>query len=354
MIRALLYLKNGHWLLKTFPLASFDYNREPMTQMQVGLKQQFPKGDSLKLNRQKRTNQAIDQRMQKAARELQIVLNARKTWLELYHWREARNLTVQSREKVSELSGIAEAVYASGRSSLQDVLRVDLETTALDARLIDIDRQEDVARADLQRLIGNNNAARPLSVQFPVLPKMPAESDIRDHLSTHPVLQALEARISTRTSDVKLAKQQYKPSWAIEGAYGLRDSRSDFGSIGISAQLPLWSKTKQDYALQAAKRERAAQRLARDVQALELDRLLRRQTSEYRRLGERIAAYESGVLVRALETSEAALTAYANQQTDFSEVVRAELAVLDIDLTLLRLRVDQVKAQADLLYLSGE
>lgn len=340
--------------LSNLPLASFDYNREPMTQLQVGLKQQFPKGDSLKLAKQKRKGQATDQRMQKHARELQIVQNARKIWLELYYWREARNLTLQSRKKVEELGGVAEAVYASGHSSLQGVLRVDLETTALDAKLIDIDRQWDVARADLQRLIGDRNASRPLSVHFPVLSGAPSEQEIRNRLPSHPILRALDARISTRTSDVSLAKQQFKPSWTIDAAYGLRDSRSDFGSIGVSAQLPLWSRTKQDYALQAAKRDRAAQRLARDVQALELDRFLRRQSAEYKRLGERIISYEREVSVRARETSEAALTAYANQQADFSEVIRAELAVLDIDLTLLRLRIDQVKAQADLLYLSGE
>lgn len=336
-----------------FPLSSFDYNREPMTQLKFGIRQKLPKGNTLALTRAKRQTQAQDQRLQKILRESQIIVEARQTWLELYYWREARKLTVQSQNKVSELGGVAKAVYASGRSSLQDVLRVDLETTALGAKLIDIDRNEDVARANLERLIGRADGARGLSTGFPILPNVISEAEVRNKLAVHPSMRILDARIKTKSRDVDLAKEQYKPGFAFDASYGLRDSRSDFGSIGVSVELPLFSKKNKDYALSASKRMRAAQRLERDVQALELERALRREWAQYTRLGERITAYEIGVLQRAKETSEAAMTAYANELADFSELVRAELAVLDIELTLHRLRIDRVKAQANLLYLSG-
>ena len=340
--------------IANFPLASFDYNREPMTQMQVGLKQRFPKGDTLALTRSKRENEARSQRLIKVLKEQQLVRGARMAWLELYYWREARGLTLQSQQKVRELGGVVEAVYASGRSSLQDVLRVDLETTALDAKLIGMERHEDITRADLGRLIGVSNAARPLTSNFPVLPFATNEALIRQRLAQHPALQVLDARVVTRSRDVDLAKERYKPGWAVDAMYGLRDSRSDFGSIGVSVELPLFSKKNQDYSLSAAKRERAAQKLERDAQALELERQLRREWAQWQRLGERIDLTESDVLKRAEETSEAAITAYQNQVADFSELVRADLAVLDIRLTLLRLKIDRAKAEANLLYLSGE
>jgi len=337
-----------------FPLSSFDYNREAMTQLKFGIRQKLPKGQTLALTRAKRGAQAQGLRYQKTLRERQIALQARQAWLDLYYWRAARTLTTQSQRKVSELGGVAEAVYASGSSSLQDVLRVELETTALGAKLIDIDRNEDIARANLERLLGRFEAARDLSTGFPVLPIILREVDIRNKLSSHPSMQVLDARVNAKSRDVDVAKEQYKPGFAFDASYGLRDSRSDFGSIGVSIELPLFSKKNKDYALSATKRLRAAQRLERDVQALELERFLRREWAQYTRTGERIGLYETGVLVRAKETSEAAMTAYGNQLADFSELVRAELAVLDIELTLTRLRIDRVKAQANLLYLSGE
>tara|TARA_R110002094_G_scaffold48840_1_gene60750 strand:+ start:3781 stop:5031 length:1251 start_codon:yes stop_codon:yes gene_type:complete len=337
-----------------FPLSSFDYNREPMTQLKFGLRQELPKGQTLSLTREKQSAQAKGIRFEKSLREQQIILEARQTWLELYYWRDARRLTLESQQKVAELGGVAEAVYSSGRSSLQDVLRVDLETVSLDAKLVDIDRNEDIARADFERLLGRLDGARDLSTAFPVLPMVQSEETIRDRLAMHPSMKALDARVDTKSREVDIAAEQFKPGLSFDAQYGLRDSRSDFGSIGVSVSLPLFSKKNKDYALSAAKRLRSSQKLERDTQALELERSLRRNWAQYTRLGERIDLYESDVLGRARETSEAAMTAYGNNLADFSELVRAELAVLDIELTLSRLRIDRLQAQASLLFLSGE
>jgi outer membrane protein TolC len=337
-----------------FPLSSFDYNREPMTQLKFGVRQELPKGETLSLTREKQSAQAKGIRFEKSLREQQIILEARQTWLELYYWRDARRLTLESQQKVAELGGVAEAVYSSGRSSLQDVLRVDLETVSLDAKLVDIDRNEDIARANFDRLLGRQDGARDLSTAFPVLPNVRSEEGIRDRLAMHPSMKALDARVDTKSREVDIAAEQYKPGLSFDAQYGLRDSRSDFGSIGVSVSLPLFSKKNKDYALSAAKRLRSSQKLERDTQALELERSLRRHWAQYTRLGERIDLYESDVLGRARETSEAAMTAYGNNLADFSELVRAELAVLDIELTLSRLRIDRLQAQANLLFLSGE
>lgn len=340
--------------IANFPFSSFDYNREAMTQLKFGISQKLPKGQTLSLTRDKRNAQAQAARAQKMLRERQIVLGARQAWLELYYWREARELTVESQQKVGELGGVAEAVYASGRSSLQDVLRVELETSALGTKLIDIDRNQDIARANLERLLGRFDGARPIASKFPLLPNLSTEGQVRDKLSTHPSIKIFDANIVTKSRDVDIASEQYKPGFTFDAQYGLRDSRSDFGSIGVSVSLPLFSKKNKDYALSAAKRMRASQTLRRDTQVLDLERSLRRDWAQYTRLGERIALYEKDVFVRARETRDAAMIAYGNKLADFSELVRAELAVLDIELTLARLRIDRVQAQANLLYLNGE
>lgn len=340
--------------IANFPFSSFDYNREAMTQLKFGISQKLPKGQTLSLTRDKRNAQAQAARARKKLRERQIVLDARQAWLELYYWREARELTVESQQKVGELGGVAEAVYASGRSSLQDVLRVELETSALGTKLIDIDRNQDIARANLERLLGRFEASREIASKFPILPNVLAEGQIRDALSTHPSIKIFEANIETKSRDVDIASEQYKPGFTFDAQYGLRDSRSDFGSVGVSVSLPLFSKKNKDYALSAEKRLRASQTLRRDTQVLELERSLRREWAQYTRLGERIALYEKDVLIRARETRDAAMIAYGNKLADFSELVRAELAVLDIELTLARLRIDRVQAQANLLYLNGE
>jgi len=331
--------------IANFPLSSFDYNREPMTQLKFGISQKLPKGRTLALTQDKRHAEAQTVRAQKTLKERQIALDARQAWLEIYYWRAARRLTEKSQQKVGELGGVAEAVFASGRSSLQDVLRVELETSTLGAKLIDIDRNEDIARANLERLLGRIDGGRELAENFPILPPISTQGEIRDKLVFHPSVKVFDSQIETKSRDVDIAEEQYKPGFAFDAQYGLRDSRSDFGSVGVSVTLPLFSKKNKDYSLRAAKRMRASRTLARDLQILELERSLSREWAQFTRLGERIALYETDVLARAKETRDAALIAYGNKLADFSELVRAELAVLDIELTLTRLRIDRVRAQ---------
>jgi len=340
--------------MQNVPLSSLDINREGMTQLSLGVRQAFPKGDSLRLIRRKRLSEASAEREQKTLRERQIALQTRTAWLEIFYWQGAHRITRESRAQIAELGGIAEAVFATGRSAAQNVLRIDLETSLLDARLVEISRKADMARVDLTRLIGMADAVRPLPETLPHLPPLPAVQEMKTGLIHHPSMKAFDARIAARDRDVDIAGEQYKPGFSVEGAYGLRDNRSDFGTIGVVLSVPLFTANRQAPNLRAAKRLKASERLGRDAQLLELNRELGRAYAEWTRLGERVALYDGDVRKRAEDAAGAALIGYENETADFSELVRAELAVLDAELTLLHLRTDRKKAHAALLYLNGE
>ncbi|MCF6292246.1 MAG: TolC family protein [Robiginitomaculum sp.] len=337
--------------IMSVPLSSFDINREGMTQLSLGVRQAFPKGQTRALTREKRLAEALVQRKTKVLRNREIALQTRTFWLELYYWRQARAITEQTLTKVEELGTISEANYASGKGGAQNVLRIDLEKSLLQTRLVDLDRKADMAKADLSRLIGIANAARPLDEQLPSLPQLPAADKMQAELIHHPSVKVYDAQLQAHDRQVDIANEQYKPGFAVDAAYGLRDSRSDFGSIGVSYSIPLFKKNRQDRVLSATKNLRGSTRLARDVQLLELNRALGRSFADWARLGESIALYENDVIDRAADTAEAALFAYENETADFAELVRAELAVLDAELTLIRLRVDRTKSHAKLMFL---
>ncbi len=340
--------------IKSIPLSSFDLNAEGMTQLAFGVRQAFPKGNSRSITRKKRLDEALAQRQQKSLRNREIALQTRTFWLELLYWQQAKEITEQTKTKIMELAEISTTNYANGRSSVQNVLRIDLEKALLDTRLIELDRKADMARANLTRMIGIANAARPLSATLPILVQTPNAAMLHDGLSRHPSVLMFDAKISARERDVDLARQQYKPGFAASANLGLRDGRSSFGSIGVSYSIPLFTKNRQDRVLSGRKHMRSAAQLGRDAQLLELNRKLGIGFASWSRLGERITAYEKTVIPQANETAKAALNAYQNDVADFAELVRAELAVLNIHLTLTRLRTDRAKARAGLLFLEGE
>ena len=173
-------------------------------------------------------------------------------------------------------------------------------------------------------------------------------------LAIHPELIGHDAMIAVEEADVQLAEEAYKPSWALEAGYGLRGGgRADFTSVGVSVSIPLFPGRRQDRNLDAAVKERGAARLDRGAALLNLHRDLERSYADRTHLNERVELYRNATLARASETAEASITTYANRLTDFSELIRSQLAQLDTELKFFELRTAQAKAWAVLNYLAG-
>jgi outer membrane protein TolC len=74
----------------------------------------------------------------------------------------------------------------------------------------------------------------------------------------------------------------------------------------------------------------------------------------YRRLGEREYIYRNKLVSSAVENAEASLNAYQSGVTEFTTLMRARITELDVRLESLRVKVDRMRAQARLLYITGE
>lgn len=340
--------------LANIRLSDFDRNREAMTQAQISIRQMFPRGDTQRLSREIREWEARSARAAMALESRRIRLSVRQAWLELYYWDRAAGVIRERRNSVSQLGEIALASFSSGNSNSHDVIRIDLEMQVLATRLVEIERNRELARADLARYLGAPDAARELTPQWPVLPLLGTSDSLRAELVRHPSIAMIDARISARDRGVELAQQRYRPGFSLEAGYGLRDSRSDLASVGVGIELPLFSHQGRDAGVASARSLREAEEFSRDAALLDLDRELASSYASMRQLTEHAALYQSDVLPRAREIEAATLLAYSNERADFAELVRAELALLDAELALYRTRVDALKARARLMFLAGD
>tara|TARA_R110000744_G_scaffold91550_3_gene177639 strand:- start:71917 stop:73188 length:1272 start_codon:yes stop_codon:yes gene_type:complete len=340
--------------LANIRLSDFDLNREGMTQTQVSIRQMFPRGDSRRLSREIREWEARSARAAGALESRRIRLSIREAWLELYYLDRAAAMIIEHRNAVGQLGEIASASFGAGNRNSHDVIRIDLELQTLTTRLVEIERSREVARAALGRYLGDQVAARPLTPQTPILPAPDEIDAMRAQLVRHPAIAILDARISARDRGVELAQQRYRPGFSLEAGYGLRDSRSDLASVGVSVEMPLFGHSGQDAGVAAARSLREAEVLSRDSTLLEMDRELAANHASFRQFTQTVALYRTDVLPRSRETAQAVLLAYGNERADFAELVRAELALLDTELALYRTQVDALKAQARLMFLAGD
>ncbi len=343
------------------PLDSFDRGQEPMTQLQVGLSQSFPPGDTLA--RRSLRGQALAEAGDARARdrEARVLQELRSAYLELWYQQRGADIIAESRGLFQQLQEVTRSHYASGRSNQQDVLRAGVELALLDDREIRFATAIDTARATLARWIGEDMAARPLSSSMPILPEPPCLDELRSGLLQHPRLQVEDNEVAATDQSVAESRASYQPGWMLDLTYGDRTGRNsngteraDFLSAMVSMNLPLFTDKRQDRRLAASQQQARAARYQREDRLLDLQRALEADYAQWQRLGERSLRYRDVVLPEAGQNSQSSLQAYQSGVTDFSGLMRARLLELESRLTALRIDVERAQAQARLWYLAGE
>jgi len=346
--------------LVNVPTDSFSISSEPMTQLQLGVEQAFPRGDTLHYRQRRAESLASVEEANAATTTLQTVRDVRRHFLELYYQVRAAAIVEETRKLFAQLVDITQAQYASGRVSQQDVLSASLELARLDDRATRIETAADENRAALAKWL-DAAADQSLADPFPELPVLPAKAQIDAALLKHPVLQAETARVNAMQQGIRIAQEQYKPGWSTALEYRKRfgenpdgSNRSDMVAAMLNVDLPLFTGNRQDRRLAASIAETEAAELRRDDKLRELQRMLATDYADWQRLGERAALYEAKLLREASANADASLHAYQSGVTEFTTLMRARITELDVRLDELRIRVDRGRAQANLLYLAGE
>ena len=345
--------------LANYPIESGGFTTEGMTQLQMGIRQAFPRRASLDAGKRRFESLALEMRGAADGRSRDVLQAARQAWLDLYYWQQAGEITEASRPFFADLAAVTESLYALGRRDQQDLLRAQLELSRIDERLIEIERQRAEAAATLSQWIGDA-ARRPAAGTLPHWETLPPLEALRAELSRHPALAAADARIDASQARVDFADSAFKPGWALDLGYGHRNGhlpsgepRSDFISLTVSLDLPFFQENRQDRQLSAALSARRSARESRTEVERRLESLLAREYSRWHELSRRLALYDERILVQSRDHAEAALVAYQSDATDFADVMRGYINDLNTRVDYVRLQTDLAKSYAVLSNLGG-
>lgn len=347
------------------PTDSWEFDQENMTQLKVGVTQRFPGGDSRKVKARKSQLMADVNPYQRLERKAQLTRTVSYLWLDSYlAWRSIQ-LIENDRYLFEQLVDVTTARYQSalGKARQQDVVRAQLELTKLEDRLTRLHLHYDTNRQLLAQWLPAQSAYTPLTQELSgTMSKGFMSVDVLEKsMSKHPQLRITDKQIDIRQADIDLAKQDYKPGWALNASYGYRDDaptgmkRSDFLSVGVSFDIPVFTSNRQDKTVSAARSRKQA--LSIDYQLLHkklLSQALKTQ-SKLERLAERSSLYQNKLLKQAHEQAEASLSAYTNDDGDFADVMRAYISELNSKIEALEIEIKQRKALATMEYLlAGE
>jgi outer membrane protein TolC len=347
--------------LMNFPTDTFKRDQEAMTQVQFGIQQMIPRGNTLAIKSRRSSIMSQGVRSRATDRELQVLRDVRKNWLEIFYWSQAGTIVKESRSVFNQLVSITRSHYSTGKRTQQDVIRAVLELGLLDDRMVNIRSREEQARAMLMKWVGETKSGLPLSTAFPDLPVPAGKTELLASIDQHPKLQLRDSIVSAREAGVDLARQAYKPSLMVDVTYGMRDGnnmdgseRADFASAMLMFDVPLFTSKRQDRRLAASQHELAATVYERDDVRSTLVSKLKQTNADWSRLQERVKNYEELLIPQARANASAALKSYQSDQGDFTGLMRARITELETRLNELRVKVNYAKAQSELLYLAGE
>ena len=342
-----------------FPVDSFDFDQEPITQLRVGIRQRVPGGEERSVRSALTRSRAAVMDEDALLRVRNVLRAVRLAMIELARRQdEARELQT-SVTLLVELEQASLAGYRQGRGAQQDVLRARLEQQVLRDRLAANEAAGEAARATLERWVGDaaRNAEQAFAATAIMAPKRNGDATA---LAAHPRLRVLNAVTKVADQGVALARTAYAPDWSFEVTYGARDEasllgdRPDFLTAAVSVQLPLFQADRQDRRIAARSGEQEAAR-ARHLDGLrELERMLRAERARESELEARLRLHDEELLPLARESVAAARAGLASDVVDYAEVVRAALAEIGLRLRRDELRWRLAASRTELSWLLGD
>jgi outer membrane protein TolC len=313
--------------IKDFPVADPSLSRSDFTMEMVSGRQRFPapgKRTSLRVVAEAQLAGAVALYGRDAVRLAAEVADA---FFQLAEIDRRIELLGEARQRLKQAAQSAMERYRVGKGAQTDVLRANLETTALDERLISLEaeRQTQAARFNALQRLAPDDAVAFIGPVDPVPDARGAEQILREAQERSPAVAAAAADLRRAEEEAKLARLERRPDLMATGYYAHRQKSEDLVGGSLSFNLPfahprrLEERRAETEALASAARanlESVRNTLRQEVAAALADLQKNR---------EQAALYQNAILPQAEINFRAAREAYAVGQVDFLTFARAAI-----------------------------
>ncbi|GAJ71611.1 heavy metal RND efflux outer membrane protein, CzcC family [Vibrio sp. JCM 18904] len=353
------------------PVDSFKFDEDPMTNISVGLMQQFERGSTLDLQQKKANQQADGLGLQVHARELEVANSMTQLWLELGYQQRAEQIMLENRKLMKEMESFIQTNYSIGKSEAQDLLNAQLQVSKLDEKLQANAQMQRRLISQLSEWLGSdwlaNEQALHASNQLnwdTLNGKLAASQGSTKHyqqLSQHPMVKMADVSISANKTQVEIAEQAYNPQFGVEVMYAYRQAdnmmgepASDLVSAYLTMDIPLFTGDRQDRNLAAAQYQVGAAQSQKDTLLTQMNAKVNTLLVDRGNLTQRLERYQSTLLPQAKARIQAVERGgYQNNTAQFNDVISATTDELALQLEQQRLLTDLNIANSNLATLLG-
>lgn len=343
-------LKLGVINVPTSGADAYSLGRDFMTMRMMAVMQEFPREEKLRLRGIKAGIEVEKEQHELDVLRRTLEREAGLAWLDSYYATQASNILQQLQQQTQSQLESQIAAYRVGRASQADVLAVRGVMDSLKDRELELGRQRDQAQAMLVRWIGDAGS-NPTAIELPAFTLPDTAETLTARLSDHPHLDLMEKQVALAETDVALEQKNRSPDWNVELGYNQRGAAfPNMVSVQFGIDLPIFPGQRQNQTLAGKNALLEKTRAQRDDNARDMRADIATHYANWHSYRQRAQHFEKSTLPTAQARIESALAAYRAGQGNFSAVLEAQRALLDLQLQRLSLVVDATRAQVQLHY----
>ncbi len=323
----------------------------------LGAKQKFPFYGKRALMAQVASKEAEALEETYEAVRQEVIRQVKKNFYQLFYISTIVDITKNEQEVLRRFEHIARTKYATGKGSQQSILKVQVEMSQLEDKLLALSKQKQTAAAMLNTLL-DRPADHPLGK--PVQPNFRKFYFIKDELfrmarENRPELRAGISLIEKSDRAYDLAKKAYYPDLTIganyfqidEGPLPFPDNGQDAFNVMVSINIPIWrsklsSQVKSASQMIKAQKNHYESTLNQALFEVE-DTYFKIQTAR-----ETFDLYKNVLIPQADQSLKSAEVGYITGIVSFLDLLDAERVLLQIQFRYWNAYTDYLERIADM------
>lgn len=322
----------------------FSFTRDFMTMRKIGVMQSFPNSKKRHLQSERAEREIAVAQAQLRKTRFDTAHAAAEAWIALALAEES-SVRLRSLKPETDLQAAAgRAALASGRASAADALASQTLAAGLDERILALEQDVEMRRAELARWIG---AAADLQ-----LAAIPTDRELRPSMESltagvpdHAPLAPTITQLAAAQTDVELARAERRPDWSAELSYADRGSEfSNMVSLGFRVGLPIFPRYRQNPVIAEKLAAVRAQEAERDAEIRMHTAEVRAAIAEWQRGRARLQHYSAELLPLARDRSRAAVASYGAGRGDLFNAIDSLTQEIDIQLDYVQLQGSVARA----------
>ena len=279
-----------------------------------------------------------------------LILQAKQLYFWLYLNKIARHINKENRDIVSRLINSAMAIYKSGQTSQDDILKAQIDLQMLDNELL-------ILISEKEKLLSLINALTNRPPYYPI-------GDVEEYI-TYPItfvyetlesiamrkrseLLGLQARVEEEEARAALARRDYYPDFNFTFMLqNIPDKQTAWG-IDISFNLPIWIEDKQKRQVQEAEANALANISELAGLRARIRGNIREILAKIDAAEERVKLYKTSLVPKVIQTLATNEASYFVGKKDFLTVLDTRRQLQDVQLDYERARIEREILLAEL------